>query len=176
MRPRMTEFKNFRWSMLVIALTTAAFGSGCGSTTPDAGTLSSRGIVDVDTSERLLTQAREHFEAGDVDRAEQSLELALDANPYDGRLHYNLGVLALRQGRFETAAKRFERAAELMPQAVGPQLGIASTLMQTGRYEAAADAFKRVLEMDPTSRTASEGLVLSLEHRGEGDARRSNRK
>ncbi|NEU34415.1 tetratricopeptide repeat protein, partial [bacterium LRH843] len=79
-------------------------------------------------------------------------------------------------GQFDSAAKRFERASELMPQAIEPQLGIASILLQIGRYEAAADAFKRALELDPTSRTASEGLVLSLGQTGEGDERRSNRK
>ncbi len=140
----MTQFKNFRWSMLVVALTSAAFGSGCGSTTP---MLERRRLVALSTSTRRsdCLHRRSAFEAGDVDQAEQSLELALDANPYDGRLHYNLGVLALRAGRIETAAKRFEQAAVLMPQAVGPQLGIASTLLQTGRYESAAVAFKRAL-------------------------------
>ncbi len=171
----MTKLNRISTALILTALTAAVTTGGCGSTTTHAKTSSPRGFIDAEASQELLAEARAQFEAGNLVGAERTLELAAEANPFDGRLHYNLGVLALRQGRFDSAAQRFARAAELMPQAVGPQLGIASTLLQTGRFEAAADAFKRALELDPTSRTASKGLVLSLEHLGESDARRSIR-
>lgn len=167
---------NLSRAYLTLVVVTAAAMGGCGSTSTKARTSSDQRFVDAEASQRLLSEARGHFEAGKVQDAERTLELATKANPFDGRLHYNLGVLALQQGRFDSAAKRFERASELMPQAIEPQLGIASTLLQIGRYEAAAGAFKRALELDPTSRTASEGLVLSLGQTGEGDERRSNRR
>lgn len=155
-----------------IATTAAFLGTGCESTPRSEAMPDSPALIDVEASERLIAQARGQFEAGDIGQASQTLDLAVAANPYDGRLHYNLGVLALRQGNFDTAATRFERAAELMPQSAGPQLGIASTLLQTGRYETAAEAFKRALELDPDNRAASEGLMIALDC---GEPARSSR-
>lgn len=171
----MTTLNRISTGLILTALTVAAVAGGCRSTATHARTSPAQGFIDAEASQELLSEARAQFEAGNLTEAERTLELAAGANPFDGRLHYNLGVLALRQGRFDSAAQRFARAAELMPQTVGPQLGIASTLLQTGRFEAAADAFKRALELDPTSRTASEGLVLSLEQLGESDARQTER-
>lgn len=160
---RMTRLNRISTGVFLTALTVAATAGGCGSTATGAKTSPAQSFIDAEASRQLLSEARAQFEAGNLIEAERTLELAAEANPFDGRLHYNLGVLALREGRFDNAAKRFERASELMPQAVEPQLGIASTLLQTGRYKAAADAFKRALELDPTSRTASEGLLIALD-------------
>ncbi|MCR9218530.1 MAG: tetratricopeptide repeat protein [bacterium] len=171
----MTRLNRTSTGMILTALTVAATGGGCGSTATNANTSQSQGFIDAKASQQLLSEARARFESGNLIETERTLELAAEANPFDGRLHYNLGVLALRQGRFDSAAKRFERASGLMPQAVEPQLGIASTLLQTGRYEAAADAFKRALELDPTSRTASEGLTIAMDCAAPDRASRSSR-
>jgi Flp pilus assembly protein TadD len=159
----MTRLNRISTGVIVTAMIVAAAAGGCRSTATHAKTSPAQGFIDAEASQELLSEARAQFEAGNLTEAERTLELAAEANPFDGRLHYNLGVLALRQGRFDSAAKRFERAGELMPQAVGPQLGIASTLLQTGRYDAAADTFKRALELDPTSRRALEGLAIALD-------------
>lgn len=163
----MTKSNRISPGVILTALIVAATAGGCSSTATSARTSPAQGFIDAEASQELLSEARAQFEAGNLLETERTLELAAEANPFDGRLHYNLGVLALQQGRFDSAAKRFERASGLMPQAVEPQLGIASTLLQTGRYEAAADAFKRALELDPNNRAASDGLVLALdlEHR-----------
>ncbi|NRA31580.1 MAG: tetratricopeptide repeat protein [Parvularculaceae bacterium] len=147
---------------------------GCSATAGNRGSDAGM-LVDEAAADRLLAEARVLFDAGDLEGTERSLRLAIDANPFDGRAHYNLGVLALREGRFSTAAVRFERAAELMPRDARPQLGIASVLLQTGRHSAAADAFKRVLELDPSNRAASEGLVLALDLQQQEPSHRADR-
>ena len=141
-----------------------------GSRGSDAGT-----FVDEAEADRLLAEARGLFETGDLAGTENTLRLAIDANPFDGRAHYNLGVLALREGRFSTAASRFERAAELMPRDARPQLGIGSVLLQTGRHSAAADAFKRALELEPGSQIAADGLTTALDRSGSRGTLNSHR-
>ncbi|XHC25631.1 MAG: tetratricopeptide repeat protein [Phycisphaerales bacterium] len=171
----MTKSNRISPGMILTALIVAATAGGCGSTATSARTSPAQGFIDAEASQELLSEARAQFEAGNLLEAERTLELAAEANPFDGRLHYNLGVLALRQGRFDSAAKRFERASELMPQAVEPQLGIASTLLHTGRYQAAADAFKRALELDPTNRTASDWFMIALDRAEPARNSQSNR-
>jgi len=171
----MTRLNRISPGVILTALIVAATAGGCGSTATSARTSPSQGFIDAEASQELLSEARAQFEAGNLTGAERTLELAAEANPFDGRLHYNLGVLALQQGQFDSAVQRFARAAELMPQAVEPQLGIASTLLQTGRFEAAADAFKRALEVDPSNPTASEGLVRALDVHEPEPVRHSDR-
>ncbi len=148
--------------------------SGCAA---DSASQSSgdKPFVDADKAATLLAEARAEFDAGSPAEAEQSLLLAVDANPFDGRLHYNLGVLALRRGSYEAAVSRFKRAAELMPQAVEPQLGIASVLLQAGRYDSAAEAFKRAMELDPANAVALRGLAIAIDQSDPVEGRRTNR-
>ena len=118
--------------------------------------------MDAAEAAQRLTQARELFEEGDLVGTESTLRLAIDANPFDGRAHYNLGVLALREGRFSTAAARVERAAEVMPRDARPQIGIGSVLLQTGRAGAASEAFKRAMEIDPSNDQAAGGFAIAI--------------
>lgn len=143
-----------------VLCTAAALASGCATSSSSVD--DRRGFVDAIESERLLQIARRSYEAGDLEATERTLRQALESNPFDGRIHYNLGVIELNTGRLTSAVERFERAAELMPQAVEPQLGIAYALLQTGHYELAADIFKQALGLDPTNSNASKGLLLAL--------------
>lgn len=165
------------YAAILIAGLTASCGllaSGCA--TGDAIRNSSeKPFIDADRAATLLEQARSEFDAGLHAQSEQSLLLAVEENPFDGRLHYNLGVLALRRGAYETAVSRFERAAELMPQSVEPQIGIATVLLQTGRLGLAAEAFQRAIEIDPTNAMASSGLSMVLDRRDPEQSRRTNR-
>ena len=157
-----------------LAASCVLVASGCAS--GNAGQSSSeKPYVDADKSARLLAEARAEFDAGSHGDAEQSLLLAVGANPFDGRLHYNLGVLALRRGAYESAVSRFERAADLMPQAVEPQLGIASILLQTGRYDSAAEVFGKALELDPANAVALRGLAIAIDQSDPVQSRRTNR-
>lgn len=148
--------------------------SGCAAGKAGLST-SEKPFVDADRAASLLAEARAEFDSGAESEVEKTLLQAVEANPYDGRLHYNLGVLALRRGAYETAVSRFETAAEMMPQAVEPQLGIASILLQTERYESAAEVFKRTLELDPENAVALRGLAIAIDQSGSDHNRRTNR-
>ncbi|XHC26521.1 MAG: tetratricopeptide repeat protein [Phycisphaerales bacterium] len=150
------------FSVLVAIISTA---TGCASPTTGAPG-GQRPFVDAETASAYLLEAEAAFASGDLLQTERNLALALEADPFDGRLHYNLGVLALRRGEYDAALSGFERAMQLLPQAVEPQLGIAATLLQTGRHSLAADVFQQALELDPSNTIASEGLALAVELTG----------
>lgn len=150
------------FSMLVAIFSAVA---GCASPTIGAG-VGQRPLVDAEAANQYLLEAKAAFASGDLLQTERNLALALKADPFDGRLHYNLGVLALRRGEYEAALSGFERAKQLLPQAVEPHLGIAATLLQAGRHRLAADVFQQALELDPSNTIASEGLALAVELTG----------
>jgi Ca-activated chloride channel family protein len=56
------------------------------------------------------SSAIHEYEAGRYDAALEAYEQALQRKPDDPRLHFNAGVAAYRQGKFEQAAKHFNEA------------------------------------------------------------------
>ena len=53
---------------------------------------------------------------GDLEKAEASLERALELNPRHPVAHNELGIVYRRSGRFEEARKSYERALDLFPE------------------------------------------------------------
>jgi len=146
------------WSIGIVALCFCAWSlPGCQSGAK-SGATDGMMYVDAVEAERLLGRARSEYETGNVATAESILREALAANPFDGRLHYNLGVIELASERIGSALQRFERAAELMPQAVEPQLGLASVWLAANEHAAAADALQRAIDLDPRHARAMEML------------------
>jgi Flp pilus assembly protein TadD len=83
-------------------------------------------------------------------KAEQLLQSALKADPYDGPAHNDLGVLCLRQSRLYEAANEFELARKLMPGSPDPRLNLGLTFERAGLYERAFTAYDAALEASPT--------------------------
>ena len=86
----------------------------------------------------------------DPARAEELLQSALRADPYDGPAHNDLGVLCLRQSRLYEAATEFESARKLMPGSPAPRLNLGLTFERAGLYERAFTAYDAALEASPT--------------------------
>jgi tetratricopeptide (TPR) repeat protein len=86
----------------------------------------------------------------DPAKAEELLQSALKADPFDGPAHNNLGVLFLRQSKLYEAASEFEQARKLMPGNPDPRLNLGLTFEKAGLYERAFDAYDAALEASPT--------------------------
>jgi Tfp pilus assembly protein PilF len=83
-------------------------------------------------------------------RAEELLQSALKADPFDGPAHNDLGVLYLRQSKLYEAANEFEQARKLMPGNPDPRLNLGLTFERAGLNERAFSAYDAALEASPT--------------------------
>ncbi|MEO1006932.1 MAG: tetratricopeptide repeat protein [Planctomycetota bacterium] len=84
-----------------------------------------------------------------LERAENMLRRALNADLYHGPAHNNLGVVYLKQGKMYEAASEFEWARKLMPGHPDPRMNLALTLEQAGQIDEALATYSTALEAYP---------------------------
>jgi len=85
----------------------------------------------------------------DYDQALEQFMIAEKSLPNDSDLMASIAYIIRRQGRFEEALERQERAFELNPRSVQQSRALGTTLMQLERYEEADRQLTRTLEMAP---------------------------
>lgn len=85
-------------------------------------------------------------------------EELLEEYPRNASLHINLGVIDLRQERFEQALSHFEQGCKLDPRNIHCPLFKGQTLLALARYNEAEAAYLRALALDSTSLYAHYGL------------------
>jgi tetratricopeptide (TPR) repeat protein len=87
---------------------------------------------------------------------------ALRGNPLDASLHYRVGLLHARQGRYGEAMAHYARSLGIDPGGLAPRLGIADLLLARGDVNAAARAYEEVARMAPGKAEAlyARGRVL----------------
>jgi tetratricopeptide (TPR) repeat protein len=108
-------------------------------------------------------------EAGDLAGAAAEAERAVDLLPSDAEAWSQLGIVRVRQEKYEDAAAAFVRAFDLNQQDVWPLQNLAMTLVKSGRKEKAARQFRRALEIQPRFGLAWLGLGQVLESMGQKD-------
>ena len=77
------------------------------------------------------------------------------------------GRIALEDGRYEEAARRFEEAVTEHPDRVDPLIGLGIARYKLGALDAAIDALRRAVTRAPASQTAQ--LYLALAYLMKGD-------
>ena len=87
----------------------------------------------------------------DYDQALEQFMIAEKSLPNDSDLKASIAYIIRRQGRFEEALERQERAFELNPRSVQQSRALGTTLMQLERYEEADRQLTRTLELAPDS-------------------------
>ncbi|HEX2523810.1 MAG TPA: tetratricopeptide repeat protein [Terriglobia bacterium] len=107
----------------------------------------------------LFGMALAQAQAGLVQEAEQSYRAALKINPKLWEAETNLGMLLLKQQRFEDALPHFKRAQELNPQSFHTSLFTAKVLESLGRLPEARDQYQQAL---PLAHNAAEKLEVHL--------------
>lgn len=63
----------------------------------------------------LIDEANIHYQNGDEEMFKQRLEEAIELNPTEPSLYYNVGVMNMNQKKIDEAIKYFEKAIELQP-------------------------------------------------------------
>ena len=123
--------------------------ASCASTSPPRVS-PARDVASADPKRArgLAVEALAVIESNPV-QAEQLLQSALKADPYDGPAHNDLGVLYLRQSKLYEAATEFELARKLMPGTPDPRLNLGLTYERAGLYERAFGAYDAALEASP---------------------------
>ena len=116
-----------------------------------------------------LEEARASLEAGDLERAREGLQRAIEADPNDSSALVDLGYLALGAGNTDDAAELFRQALEREPGNIDALRAISTIHGRSGRSEDAFDAASAVAEAQPDDPLAALELAeLALEHRPAG--------
>jgi tetratricopeptide (TPR) repeat protein len=95
--------------------------------------------------EQLITLGREHYQAGEYDRAEKYLAEVVEIRPTFPDVFNMLGVIYHGSGRFQEAEEAFENALQLNPNYTDAALNLSVTYNDRGKYEKAREIYARVM-------------------------------
>jgi tetratricopeptide (TPR) repeat protein len=98
-----------------------------------------------DRSESLIARGREHYTAGEYDRAEPLLAEAIAARPAFPDVFNMLGVIYHAQGRFSEAEDAFEQALRINPRYTEAALNLSVTYNDRGKYDRAREVYTRAV-------------------------------
>ena len=94
----------------------------------------------------------------DYARARQQFEHLAAVAPSNYGAHYNLGILAMRDGRTDEALRELQAAARADPDAPQPHSTLGSLFFTRGDTDRAKAEFQRALELDPHDEASRKGL------------------
>ena len=77
----------------------------------------------------ILTQADIYFQLKDMNKYGELMELAINIDPTNPKLFFNLGVISFDQGKIEEAKKNYEKAIELKEDYGDAYLNLAVVIM-----------------------------------------------
>ena len=98
-----------------------------------------------DRIEQLIALGREHYSAGEYDRALPALAEAAAARPSFPDIYNMLGVIYHAQGRFSDAEEAFEIALRLNPRYTEAALNLSVTYNDRGKYDKAREVYSRAV-------------------------------
>jgi tetratricopeptide (TPR) repeat protein len=119
------------------------------------------------TSAIHLARGNQAMMDGDAERAVAEYSRALERDPDDALVHYNLGMALIRAERREEALARLEHAVELDPDYRDAHYNLAIARAEDGRWAEAAEHFERAWRIDPLDQAARLDWALALEHSGD---------
>jgi tetratricopeptide (TPR) repeat protein len=115
---------------------------------------------------RLNEKASEDLSAGNAKAAAESYGQAVQLNPRDPKLRYNLSLALDRMGDLVSERKELERAVELDPKLAVAQNQLGLLALRSGRQAEAEQRFKKVLAIDPKFAEAQSNLGVLYSQQG----------
>lgn len=160
-------------NLLVIAIGMAlAVLTGCGpSAGPEHGyrTTSNPPRRNADLARKLNAEALEQIQDGKLDKAEERLKKALDADVTFGPAHNNLGKVYYHQGKLYLAAWEFQYATKLMPDQPEPRNNLGLVLEAAGKLSEAVAQYEQARSLGPDNPQFIGNLARAKLRRGDGD-------
>ncbi len=141
---------------------------GCSTTSQNLADSSNQRRPDV--AARLADQATPLLGTDDEEAASLLLQ-AIQADPFCGMAHNNLGVIELNRGHLYEAATEFESARRLLPGHPGPRCNLALVYEEAGRLDDAKAAYETALEVQPGHLPSMQGLASIIVRIGASDDR-----
>ncbi len=110
-----------------------------------------------------------YYKEGNLERAIESLQRAVTADPADADAHYQLATALQKQHRPQDAMTAYQAAAALVPGNPKPPMAIGWLLAQTGRREEALLHYQRAAQVDSTNSIVHLETARLLEAMGRRD-------
>jgi serine/threonine-protein kinase len=110
---------------------------------------------------------------GELERAQELLETAIDRKPDLSVGHYNLGIVLANRGDVPGAMARYREALRLDPACTKAHVNLANILRRQGDHEAAREHLRQAAEVNPSLWQAHGSLGISLMMAGEDSEARA---
>ncbi len=117
-----------------------------------------------------LSEALEHHERGDLERAARLCEAALAEQPDEPDALHLLGLVALQRGEAGWAAELIRKAVTFRPDAAAFHANLAEAYWSLGRIDEVIASCEAALRLDPASPGVLCNLGATLVARGDLDA------
>lgn len=111
-------------------------------------------------------QANEVFESGNYQQAVELYRQAIEANPENAKLHFNLAAALHKLGQTEEAMQsydRFESLTESAEEQSFANYNQGTMLTEQDKYEEAAEFFREALKKNPNDADARHNYELALQ-------------
>lgn len=155
--------KRLRCSLCVFLSVLAAAAAGCRrADLPEQGSPKYLNAV------RAFYVGLSALQVGDDVRAEEKLKEATALAPDEPASWADLGLLYMRQRRFDEAATSLDKARQLAPENAGLYVLFGQLESSRGNSAEAAKHFRRAAELDPRNLKAPYALSREVERGGEG--------
>ena len=115
---------------------------------------------------RLNEEASESLLAGNAKAAAESYRKAIELNPHDAKLHYNLSLALDKLGDFASERKELEKTVELGPNVAVAQNQLGLLALHAEQQAEAEKRFKKALESNPTFSEAQSNLGVLYSQQG----------
>ena len=121
------------------------------------------------TIARLNANASQSLSAGDPKAAAESYRKAVQLNPRDAKLHYNLSLALDRLGDVASERRELQKTIELDPNIAVAQNQLGLIALRNGNQGEAEQRFKKTLTIDPTFAEAQSNLGVVYSQQGKNE-------
>ncbi|HHZ92484.1 TPA: tetratricopeptide repeat protein, partial [Candidatus Poribacteria bacterium] len=108
-------------------------------------------------------------EKGELEESIEAYHKAIEINPNDSRIHYNLGAAQKKQGKLDNAIQTYHQAIEINPDDAEIYNSLGTTLQKQEKLDQAIQVYHRALEINSNYSEASYNLGLALQQQGKLD-------
>ena len=104
-----------------------------------------------DSEESLVVMGNLCYRHGDVIKALEYWNKALQINPKQANVYKSMALLYMKKGQFDDAVEQFRKALEIQSQLPDAYCNIGHSLMMSGRPKEAIEALQKEIQISPNS-------------------------